>query len=236
MIEIRRLTKSFGRVKALKNIDLTFEAGKVSAIIGPNGSGKTTLIKCILGLVSPDQGIIAVNGALLDGDCDYRRQIGYLPQIAKLPENLSAREILTMVEDLRGEKSNNLKDLIQLFCLNGDLGKKARELSGGTRQKLCAILALMFDPPILILDEPTAGLDPVSSGRLKDLIMEEKGRGKAIIMTSHILSEVQELADNLAFLLEGSLKFSGDIDAVLVRTGEPRLERAIARMMENSLP
>lgn len=234
MVEIRKLEKSFGSLKVLKGIDLSLHAGRIAFIVGPNAAGKTTLIKCILGLVVPDAGDILVQGVSVRGQWSYRKAIGYMPQVARFPENLTLRELLVLVEDLHGAPATEAPALLRMFDLEAAIDRPLRVLSGGTRQKVSAVLALMFDPQILILDEPTAGLDPLASSRQKDRILQERARGKAVVLTSHVMSELEELADRVIVLLEGQLYFDGTLHELRQRTGEEKPERAIARMMEEN--
>lgn len=234
MLVISNICKTFGKNRALDCVSANFENSKITAVIGPNGSGKTTLIKSILGLVKPDSGKIIIGGKEVANDYRYRQAIGYMPQIAKFAENLTGLETLHLIEVIRNQKASRVDELINEFGMSPELGKKIKTLSGGTRQKLCAIVALMFDPEFLLLDEPTAGLDPISASRLKDIIVMEKARGKTVIMTSHVLSDVQQLADALVFMLDGSVGYAGPTVDLLSRTGESGLERAIAKMMQES--
>jgi Cu-processing system ATP-binding protein len=231
MIRIRGLRKQFGQAVVLRDVDLDVAAGRVTAILGPNGAGKTTLMKSCLGLVRPDAGEISINGVVLDGGADYRRDIGYMPQIPRYPENLSVREILAMIRDLRGEKGVLDTELIDVFGLETQIDKPFRALSGGNRQRVSAAIAFMFRPQLLFLDEPTAGLDPVASSTLKDRIAREKADGRTIVLTSHIMSEVEELADVVIYLLDGRIDFERSVTELMDGTGEATLERAIARMM-----
>lgn len=231
MIEIRDLRKVFGKTEVLKDINLTIEFGKVTAVVGPNGSGKTTLIKSVLNLVKPTSGTIEVDGENIRENFNYRNKIGYMPQIARYPENLTANELLTLVKELRSSADINSSELIKSFKLSDEVEKPFKNLSGGTKQKVSATIAFAFDPKIYFLDEPTAGLDPVSSSFFKDLILKEKENKKTIILTSHIMSEVQELADEIVFLLEGEIKFKGTIELLLKNQRETKLERAIAELM-----
>ncbi len=231
MIKISKLDKKFGKLTVLRELDMEIETGKITAIIGHNGSGKTTLIKCLLGLDKPTSGLISINGFQLNGDWSYRDNIGYMPQLARFPENLTAREVLRMIKDLRGFNGNMEDELVAFFNMDGEMKKPIRTLSGGTRQKVSAIIALMFNPDLLILDEPTAGLDPISSSLLKDRLIHEKEAGKTIIITSHIMSELEELADNLVYLLDGRIIFTGTIEEIIKRSGEKNLERAVAYLM-----
>jgi Cu-processing system ATP-binding protein len=229
VIRVEKLSMRFGRLRVLDALDLDIEAGQTTAILGPNGAGKTTLIKSILGLVIPDEGTITVAGERLDGSPEYRRRIGYMPQIARYPENLTAREILAMVSDLRGNPAGTDETLVGELRLEEELDKPFRTLSGGNRQKVSAVLALRFRPEILFLDEPTAGLDPVSSSVLKDRLLQERAEGRTLVLTSHVMAEVQELADTVVYLLDGRIHFRESVESLMGSTGEASLERAIAR-------
>ena len=234
MIEIKNLKKIFGKSEVLKGINLSIESGKVTAIVGPNGSGKTTLIKSILGLVKPTYGTIVVDGENIHNNFVYRNKIGYMPQIARYPENLTANELLSLVKELRSTAYAGSSELIKSFKLSEEVEKPFKNLSGGTKQKVSAVIAFAFDPKIYFLDEPTAGLDPVSSSFFKDLVLKEKQNKKTIVLTSHIMSEVQELADEIVFLLEGEIRFKGTIESLLRDQNETKLERAIAELMSEA--
>jgi len=231
MIKISGLTKKFGKYEVLKKLDLTVDTGKVTAIVGPNGSGKTTLIKLILGLVKPSGGKIEVDGEDVFNNFLYRNKIGYMPQIARYPDNLSSNELFSLVKELRTSPDILSTELINVFKLTTEMEKPFKTLSGGTKQKVSATIAFAFSPLIYFLDEPTAGLDPVSSSFFKDLVIKEKLKNKTIILTSHIMSEVQELADEIVFLLEGEIKFKGTLEDLLNRSNEVKLERALAELM-----
>jgi len=233
MIKIDELKKNFGKLEALKNIDLDLQDGNVHAIVGPNASGKTTLIKSILGLVKPDSGTIEINGQKINGNYSYRSKLGYMPQTARFPDNLTVKEILHLIRDLRGNPEQTDNELLWKFKLEKEMDKALKSCSGGTRQKVSAVIAFLFKPQTLILDEPTAGLDPVSSSVLKDKIIADRKRGKTFILTSHIMSEIEELADQIIFLLDGTIYFQGSVEMVHQHTQEKKLERAIASMMEN---
>lgn len=233
MVEIKSLEKSFGKLKVLRGVDLSIRKGSLTAILGPNASGKTTIIKSILGLVIPDSGEIFVDGNSVRGNWDYRNSIGYMPQIARFPENLTITEVISMLKDIRGN-NGSADSLLNLFELQPALKQSLRNLSGGTRQKVNAVMALMFDAPLLILDEPTSGLDPVSLIKLKELIVKERENGKTILLTTHIMGLVEELADEIVFLLEGKIYFKGSVRQLLDTYREEKVDRAIAKMMEMS--
>lgn len=231
MIQVDALVKRFGKLTVLDSLDVHIREGEVTAVLGPNGAGKTTLIKAILGLVKPDSGEITVAGESVNGSPEYRRMIGYMPQIARYPENLTAREIIQMIRDLRNNPPDVDLELVGTLNLDPELDKPFRTLSGGNRQKISAVLAFLFQPDILFLDEPTTGLDPISSSKLKDRILAERANGRTIVLTSHIMAEVQELADRVIYLLEGRIQFDDTVTGLLQSSGEPTLERAIAHMM-----
>jgi len=284
MIQINALNKNYGSLQALSSVDVEIEPGRIMAVLGPNGAGKTTLIKSILGLVKPDSGVITVDGIKVNGESRYREMIGYMPQLARYPENLTVTEIVDMIRDIRksasksegrsasvGRSASTSTDtpdgknrpteegpsaerepgspgsngqaasvqepahddapdleLWERFGLDSEKDKPFRTLSGGNRQKVSAVLAFLFRPKVLFLDEPTTGLDPVSSSILKDKILAERDRGTTIILTSHIMSEVQELAEQVVYLLEGKIYFERSVSGLLEETGQTTLERAIA--------
>ncbi len=230
MITIKQLHKRFGKNQVLKGVDLDIAQKGVVAILGPNGSGKTTLIKSILGMVIPDKGELCVDDISIKKGWKYRDQIDYLPQIANFPANLKVKELIAMIKDLRNRPGADDK-LISLFKLEPFLSKKLNTLSGGTKQKVNLVLTLMFDSPIIILDEPTSGLDPIAMIHLKEMIAEEKAKGKIILITSHIMSFVEEIADEIVFLLEGKVYFKGDIDALKAQTQASNFEHAIANLL-----
>lgn len=234
MIEIKDLHKKFGKNEVLKGIDLSIKEGGIFSILGPNGSGKTTLIKAILGMVLPDSGKIFINEKTLKNNFKYREKIDYLPQIANFPGNLKVKELIDMIKDLRASEATKDEELIELFKLQPFLNKRLVNLSGGTKQKVNLVLTFMFDSPLIILDEPTSGLDPISHLRLKNLIFSEKEKGKTILVTSHILSFVEEIADEIVFILEGKIYFKGTISELKSKTEQLDFEHAIASILSAS--
>ncbi len=234
MITLTKYSKQYGSLKALSEINLNIPSGSLTFLVGPNASGKTTLIKSLLGLVKSTSGEIIVNGITLNGNYDYRKDIGYVSQIANFPDNLTVDEIFRMVKDLRNKQNNYDEELITSFQLESSFNKRLKTLSGGSRQKVNVAVAFLFDPKIIILDEPTAGLDPVASSLLKDKILKENKKGKTIIFTSHILSEMEELAQNVVFLLEGKIYFNGTIKELINSTDQRNLERAVASIMNGA--
>lgn len=232
MIEISGLTKYYGKSRALHNVSATIQPGRVSAIIGPNGSGKTTLNKCILGLVKPRAGSVKVNGQAINGEADYRCHIGYMPQYVRYPENLTGNEVLKLLKALRKQRHEDIDmSLVEELSLGAQLKKKIAHLSGGTRQKLGAVVACLFKPKILIFDEPTAGLDPISRKTVQNKIVGFRDEGRTIILTSHFLTEIEVLADDIIFLLDGQVAFAGPIGVLREKTGENRLDDAVAALL-----
>ena len=230
MIQIENLHKKFGKLTVLDGLDLTIQKGGIFAVLGPNGSGKTTLIKCLLGMVVPNKGEISLNGVSVLKQWEYRNELNYLPQIANFPVNLTVKELIAMVKNLR-PKAANEQELIDLFGLNPFLKKKLGNLSGGTKQKVNLVLTFMFDSDLIILDEPTTGLDPIALIYLKDLIRKAKAAGKTILITTHIMSLVDELADEIVFLLDGKIYFKGSVDKLKEQTEQDSLEHAIANLI-----
>ncbi len=231
MIIAKNISKQFGKLKALNNVSTNCNKGECIALIGPNGSGKTTLIKTILGMVLPDSGTLTFNGLDIAGNWQYRDEIGYMPQIGRYPDNMTIGQVLDMMKDIRN-KSNALdEDLIQLFSINKLNHKRMRTLSGGTIQKVSAALAFLFNPAVLILDEPTAGLDPVASELLKEKIIMEKEKGKLVLITSHVLSDLDDLVSRVIYMQDGNLIFHKSIEELRRDTGEERLAKSIARVM-----
>lgn len=236
MIIASSVTKQFGKLKALDNVSVTCNKGQCISLIGPNGSGKTTFIKCLLGMVVPDSGFITFNQQNIARHWQYRAHIGYMPQIGRYPENMTIAQVFDMMKDIRKKQNEKLdEELIRSFQLDTIMDKRMRTLSGGTRQKVSASLAFLFDPQVLILDEPTAGLDPLSTEMLKDKIRKEKQKGKLVMITSHILSDLDDIVTEVIYMQEGRLLFHKSLDQLKEDTGEARLSRAIAQVMKNAL-
>ncbi len=234
MIRIEGLYKKFKKLRVLNDINVLFTQGQVISLIGPNGSGKTTLIKSILGMVKADSGTVYVNQHPINNDYAYRSNIGYMPQIGRYPDNMKVGHLFTMLKNIRNADNAALdNDLLVKFNLVSIFDKPMRTLSGGTRQKVSAALAFYFNPGILILDEPTAGLDPLSSEILKEKILAEKKKNKLILITSHILSDLDEITTHVMYLQEGRMLFLKDIETLRKDTGENKLSKAIAQMMKD---
>ncbi len=231
MISIKEVNKVFGKLKVLNGVNLELQRGRSYALVGPNGSGKTTLIKSVLGMVLPSSGEILVNEVSIKNDWRYREYIGYMPQIGHYPENMTIGQIIDMMKNIRKNVTEFDEELIEAFKLYKMFDKRMHTLSGGTRQKVSAALAFLFNPPALILDEPTAGLDPVSVEVLKEKILCEKRNGKLIIVSSHILSDLDGLTTHLIYLFEGRVHFNNSIVSLKDETSETKLGKAVATMI-----
>lgn len=231
MIEIKNISKKFGKLEVLKNVSVSCSSGQCIALIGPNGCGKTTLIKSVLGMVIPDSGSMEFNQKSIFGDYLYREKIGYMPQIGRYPDTMTIGEIIEMVKKIRNSKDNLDEDLFRDFEIEKMLNKQMRTLSGGTTQKISAVLAFMFNPDVLILDEPTAGLDPLASELLKEKIIKEKEKGKLIIITSHLLSELDDLISEIIFMQDGKIFFHKKVNELKEETQEDKISKAIAKIL-----
>ena len=233
MIEVKNLTKKFDKFIALDDLNLSFTNGKSIALIGPNGCGKTTLIKSILGMVLPDKGSIDFNGKSVLGEYIYRENIGYMPQIGRYPDNMTIGQIIEMIKKIRNSNQELDEDLLKAFELEKMFDKQMRTLSGGTTQKVSAVLAFLFNPEVLILDEPTAGLDPLASEILKEKIIKEKEKGKLIFITSHLLSELDDLITEIIFMQDGEVHFHKKVEDLKSETKEDKISKAIASVLKS---
>jgi Cu-processing system ATP-binding protein len=233
MIVAKNISKKFGKLTALNNVSVTFSKGECIALLGPNASGKTTLIKSLLGMVVPDSGSVYFNNELITNKWMYRSQVGYMPQIGIYPQNMTIAHIMDMMKDIRkGTHGKHDEELVNSFGLKDMMHKRMRTLSGGTTQKVSASLAFLFSPDVLILDEPTAGLDPLASELLKQKILKEKQNGKLILITSHVLSELDELITEVFYMQEGKLLFHKKLSELREETGEEKLSKAIVKILD----
>lgn len=232
MIQIEKISKKFGKLSVLNNIDLFLNKGECIALIGPNGCGKTTLIKILLGMVIPDTGNIFLNKQSILKNELYKKNIGYMPQIGRYPQNMTIGQIIKMIKGVRNSDAELDYDLYKAYDLDSLLDKKMSTLSGGTMQKVSAVLAFMFNPAILILDEPTAGLDPIAAEILKQKIIAEKQKGKLIIITSHLLSELDDMVSELIFMQDGNIIFHQSVSALKSYTQTEKISNAILQILK----
>ncbi len=213
-LQIRGLVKRYGKVQAVRGIDLDVQPGEVFAFVGPNGAGKSTTIRCILDLLRPSAGEIRVFG--LDPrqhGADIRRRTAYIPGELRLPERLTGRQFVESIGHLRqGFARDRMLELADRFKL--ELDRRIRHLSSGNRRKVSLLSAFLTDADLLILDEPTGGLDPLMQHEFLELVRERRAQGATVFLSSHILSEVQNVADRLAVLRAGQIVTSGTVDEV----------------------
>ena len=237
MIEIKNLTKKFNKFTALNQVNIRFNDGHSVALIGPNGCGKTTLIKCILGLNVVEDGDILVNNESVKEHYLYRKNIGYMPQIGRYPENMTIAQTIQMIKDTRKVSESELDtELLEAFELESIFDKKMRTLSGGPTQKVSAVLAFLFNPNIIILDEPTAGLDPLASEILKNKIIKEKNKGKLIIITSHLLSELDDIVSEIVFMNEGKVIVHQSVEELMTERKTEKISESIISILKEMKP
>ncbi|MCC7308082.1 MAG: ABC transporter ATP-binding protein [Acidobacteria bacterium] len=221
MIEVRNLIKRFGDFVAVNGVSFDIREGESFALLGPNGSGKSTILKCLAGLATPTGGEIRVSG--LDTQRkprESRRLLSYLPQRVGFHDCLTAREVLEFYCRLRKLPSTRIDKVLHgsEFDFNGFCEKRVAELSGGMKQKLGLAVASLADAPILLLDEPTVSLDPAGAIAFRQFLKGLKAKGKTIVFTSHMLADVEALADRVAVLVDGKLVALESVEAIRQRT------------------
>lgn len=230
-LEVEHIKKSYKKLRVLQDVSVTFKEGEITALVGPNGSGKTTLLKSILGLVRVEAGDIIWNGKSIIGDHTFRRKLGYMPQMPEFPPNLRVRELFKMVRQLHTGEQEDV-ELLDIFNYGELSNKSLGALSGGQRQKVNAMLCFLFSPVLLILDEPTSALDPLSSEHFKEKLIREKKNGKMILITSHLMNEMEQLADQLIYLLDGNIIINSTVELLKKSTGSERLGEALLKTLE----
>lgn len=236
MIRLERLTKRYGSIGAVDDLSLTVEPGEVYALLGPNGAGKTTALRCLASLLAPTSGTAWVDGVnVQERPTDARRRIAFLAASMGLYERLSAAELVTYFGRLHGLEGRTLEqrvtEVIEVFDIGPFRDRLCGRLSTGQRQRVSLARALVHDPPALILDEPTTGLDVLSGQAIYDFVARERGRGKAILFSTHQMDEVDLLADRVGVLRRGSLVAEGTPTRVVADTGAPNLARAFLRLV-----
>ena len=217
IIETHDLCKQYGNALRVAHLDLDVPEGSVYGFLGPNGAGKSTTLKMILGLVRPTAGDIRVLGKKMDGGnrLAVLRQVGSLIESPSYYGHLTGEENLRIVQTLRGVPEKNIREVLQIVRLDGQRGKKAAHYSLGMKQRLGLAAALLGYPKLLILDEPTNGLDPAGIQEMRELICELPERfGMTVVVSSHLLSEIDQMADHVAIIREGELVFQDTLAAL----------------------
>lgn len=212
-IEIKGLTKYYGKTKGIENLDLQVQSGEIFGFLGPNGAGKTTTIRCMINTLLPTSGeIIIQNEHVTRSNPKLREKIGYIPGELALPEYYTVKEFLNYIEAMRAKSATRRQEIIDRFELTPHLNKKIGELSKGNKQKVGIVSAFMNDPEVLIMDEPTSGLDPLLQQEVFKLLLQSKKEGKTLFMSSHNLEEVQKVCDRVGIVKDGVLISIEDIN------------------------
>lgn len=203
MIDIKDLTMKYKNGKGVSNISISVQNGEVKGLLGPNGAGKSTTMRSLMGFLIPSEGILKVEGIdTLENPVDAKKIIGYLPGDPQLPQNLNSKTLFKLGADMRSHSTDYAMELAEKFEL--EIEQSLKELSKGNRQKVALILALLHKPKALILDEPTSGLDPFHQRTFFEIIKKFAEDGASILLSSHIISEVEKVADSMAVLKDGS--------------------------------
>ena len=236
-LEIAGVYADYGLSPVIESISLSVTPGQTYGLIGLNGAGKTTLLKTVLGLKDQASGDIRIAGHLA-GTKEAKKEIAYLPERFDPPWFLSAYEFIDFTLSLYGRKAKreDIDKMANHLGLNVMfLSKRAQTYSKGMRQKLGLMAAFLTDCPLLILDEPMSGLDPLARAQVKDLMIQAKAKGQTVFLSSHILSDLEELCDCTAVLHAGKIQFIGKPAELLQTTGEPTLERAFLSLINRGM-
>ncbi len=235
-MDISNLTKRYGNTIGINNLSLQIHSGEIFGFLGPNGAGKTTTIRCIMNILIPDSGFIKINNEMVSRDSSHlKEEIGYLPGELYYPKGFSVKNLLDYIESLKKNPSTKREELLKRFNLESN--KKIQALSHGNKQKLGIILAFMHDPNLIVLDEPSSGLDPLLQQKLYELILEEKAKGKTIFFSSHNLDEVQKICDRVAIISEGNLlavEKVKELSKKVIRTLKTTIDNVDLSIFENA--
>lgn len=215
-VQITNLQKRFGKLSALNGVDMSVRSGKVHAFLGPNGAGKTTTIRCLLGILRASGGEVRLFGRDAWKDAvELHKRLAYVPGDVNLWDNLTGGEVIDLFLSLRGSKPDKARRAAYLHRFELDPTKKCRTYSKGNRQKVALVAALASDAELYVLDEPTSGLDPLLEKVFQDSILELKAQGKSVLLSSHIMSEVEKLADSVSIIKDGRIVLDGSMSEVL---------------------
>lgn len=218
MIDIKDLTMKYKNGKGVSNISISVQNGEVKGLLGPNGAGKSTTMRSLMGFLIPSEGILKVEGIdTLENPVDAKKIIGYLPGDPQLPQNLNSKTLFKLGADMRSHSTDYAMELAEKFEL--EIDQSLKELSKGNRQKVALILALLHKPKALILDEPTSGLDPFHQRTFFEIIKKFAEDGASILLSSHIISEVEKVADSMAVLKDGSKVYDETYEIFSNRSG-----------------
>lgn len=235
MITIKNLTKNYKRITALNNVCLEVNDGELYGLLGVNGAGKSTLIKILCGLTKKTSGEVIINGYNIDNDLTKIKEIiDVSPQETSVAQNLSVQENLEFFLGVYGKKDSSLlEEIISTFKLDAVLNQKAKTLSGGYKRRLSVAIALISEPQILFLDEPTLGLDVLTRRELWSIIKKLKGK-ITIILTSHYLDEIEQLCDRVAVMSNGNVLRVGTTQELMELTGTTTFENAFVALVEKA--
>jgi len=219
MIDIKDLTMKYKNGKGVSNISISVQNGEVKGLLGPNGAGKSTTMRSLMGFLIPSEGILQVEGIdTLENPVDAKKIIGYLPGDPQLPQNLNSKTLFKLGADMRSHSTDYAMELAEKFEL--EIDQSLKELSKGNRQKVALILALLHKPKALILDEPTSGLDPFHQRTFFEIIKKFAEDGASILLSSHIISEVEKVADSMAVLKDGSKVYDETYETFSIQAKE----------------
>jgi len=232
MIEFKNINKKYGHIQVLKDINLHIEKGSCVVCIGPNGCGKTTLLKCMLNMVMPDSGCITISKRNVGSDYESRKILGFMPQIGCFPENMTVNEVIKVILSIRNCDKGLDNELYEQFDIQSVGNKKMNTLSGGTVQKVSASVAFMFNPEIVVMDEPFAGLDLLAADILRKKISTEKEKGKTILITSHTFNEIDAIVSHVVFMNNGSVLFYKPLQELLSTTGKDNVTDAVMCLLK----
>lgn len=235
MIELVSLTRSYGSFVAVRELSLRVAPGEVYALLGANGAGKTTALRCLATLLAPTSGTARVDGRdVREEPLEARRRLGFLAASMGLYARLSARELLRYFARLQGVEERaveaRVEEVVERFAIGPFADRLCGRLSTGQRQRVSIARATVHDPPALVLDEPTLGLDVLSGEAIYQFISDSRARGRAVLFSTHHMAEVELLADRVGILAGGRLAAEGTADEVVARSGEPNLARAFLRI------
>ncbi len=226
-VQTENLTKTYGRLVAVDRLSLTVEAKQVHGFLGPNGAGKTTTIKMLVGLLKPDSGRLKILGSEVSGDRpDVRRRMGYMPELPRFPKHLTGAELLDVYGRMYGmrreQRERRTFELLKMVGLEGRGGDRIGKYSKGMQQRIGIAQALLNDPELVILDEPSIGLDPVGMVEVRDMVKEIVRTGKTVFFSSHLLAEVQQICDHVTVVNKGVALFSGTLEDITSKTHAAR--------------